>query len=384
VRRIFAGVVAIAALAAVAAVVTHALRGDDDWAGERSFDPMRLGSRTIAYVCAQRICVWEGEGRKPRPLTSGSGRGDGSPVWSPDGSKIAFLHGAGDARRVDLYVMSADGSNRRRVASGLPLSPLVLYGPPFAWSPDGTQLAVSLVVPGPRRAPGPRTKRELFDAAITGPPSDLFLVDLASQRARRLTRSDGFDGLPAWSGSRLAYARLRRNDPRFRSDVRVIDTASGSDRLLFRASGTVNLLVPAPDGASVTVATGRRDGPGLTAVDLATGAADVLVRRCCVSGFSWSPDGRRLALSGIDGPFMYIAHAKLKWLRPAAARLPCLAPDWSPDGSVICYRPYSEADKAGGGSDLVLVVPAAGKRVTLTSTASASYPRWRPRPVGDA
>ena len=378
-----AGVVAIVAVAAVGVLLLG--RGDGGGTVERSSDPLRLGSRTIAYVCGRRICVWEGEGRTPRVLTSSSDGADASPVWSPDGSRIAFLHVAGAGRRADLHVMDADGSNRVRVATRLAFNPLILYGPPFAWSPDGARLVVSRVVASPRRAPGPRTKRELFDAAITGPASDLFLVDLASRRAQRLTRSSGFDGLPAWVGSRLAYARLRRNDPRFRSDVRLVDPASGDERVLFRAAGTINLLASAPGVSSVTVATGRHGGPGLTAVDLATGHAEVLVARCCASGLSWAPDGRRLAVSGIDGPLMYIADVATRRLRQTAAKLPCLGPDWSPDGrSVICARPYGEADRAGGGSDLVLVDPATGKRARLTNTASASEARWRPPPVRDA
>ncbi len=335
----------------------------------------------IAYVCQRRICVQDGERRAARALTEKTDRGDASPVWSPDGSRIAFLRGVaprdGTAEsRIDLHVMGADGSGRRRVASGLAVSPLLLYGPPFAWSPDGTRLAVSLASP---RRYIERSKRALFDSALTGPPSDMHLVDLATRRTRRLTRSAGFDGLPAWAGTRIAYARLRRNDPRFRSDVRVIDAASGSDRLLLRGSPTVNLLSISPSGREVVVATGRKDLPGLTALDVESGRARVIVRRCCASGLARAPDTRRLAVAGIDGPLLYIADPASKRLRPTAAGLPCLSPDWSPDGgSIVCHRPYGEDDPQGSGSDLVLVDPATGKRAPLTRTAGASDARWRP------
>ncbi len=369
------------------------LSGDGDGARDRLDPPprdaLRLGSRTIAFVCARRICVWEGSTRAPRPLTERTGLGDASPVWSPDGSRIAFLHrraaagasaaaGSGLAdERADLYVMRADGSARTRVATGLALSPLVLYGPPFAWSPDGTQLAVSLRVPAPRRLPGPRTKRELFDAAITGPASDLHLVDLAARRTRRLTRSTGFDGLPVWSGSRVVYAQLRRNDPQFRSDVRVIDTVTGADRLLRRAASTVNLLVASPDARRVAVAIGRANGPGVTTLDIDGAGTQTLVQRCCASAIAWAPDERRLAVSGLDGPRMFFAEPGSKGLRPVASGLLCLNPDWSRDGgSVICHRPYEEA--RAGESDLVLVDPATDAIRRLTSTGAASDARWQP------
>ena len=393
VRRMLAGVVLVV-VAAVVAFVVLSDGGDGGGGGNDlappSRDALRLGARTIAFVCARRICVWEGSERAPRPLTERTGLGDASPVWSPDGSRIAFVHrraaagaSAGSGRaadeRADLYVMRADGSARTRVATGLALSPLVLYGPPFAWSPDGTQLAVSLRVPAPRRPPGPRTKRELFDAAITGPASDLHLVDLATRRTQRLTRSPGFDGLPAWSGTRVVYARLRRNDPQFRSDVRVIDTVVGGDRLLQRAASTINLLVASPDARRVAVAIGRANGPGVTALDIDGAGTRTLVQRCCASGIAWAPDERRLAVSGLDGPRMFFAEPRSRssGLRPAASGLACLNPDWSRDGgSVICHRPYEEA--RAGESDLVLVDPATDAVKRLTDTGTASDARWRP------
>lgn len=382
VRRMLAGVVAVIAIVAGLVVV---LGGD----GAKEDRPpangprgaLSLGARTIAYVCEQRICVQQGDRGTPRALTPATARGDASPVWSPDGSRIAFLHGAappggGAESRIDLYVMGADGSGRTRVATGLAVSPSLFYGAPFAWSPDGTKLAVSLAE---RRPSATGSKRERFTRALTGPPSDLYLVDLTSRRTTRLTRGADFDGLPAWSGTRVVYARLRRNDPRLRSDVRVVDAASGSDRLLLRGSRTVNLLAMAPGGREVVVATGRKDLPGLTTLDIASAKTEVIVSRCCASGLAWAPDASRLAVAGIDGPLLYIADPAAKQLRPTAAGLPCLNPDWSPDGRlVICHRPYTEDDPQRSGSDLVLVDPATGKRAPLTHTAGASDARWRP------
>ena len=97
VRRMLAGVVVV-----VAFVV---LSGDGDGTPERSNplprDALRLGSRTIAFVCARRICVWEGSARAPRPLTERRGLGDASPVWSPDGSRTRVIAAVlGDALRV--------------------------------------------------------------------------------------------------------------------------------------------------------------------------------------------------------------------------------------------------------------------------------------------
>lgn len=61
-----------------------------------------------------------------------------SPVWSPDGTKIAFVHQITnpDTFSGDVYIMNEDGSNVvRRTVDGK-------YGS-VAWSPDGQKLAVS-------------------------------------------------------------------------------------------------------------------------------------------------------------------------------------------------------------------------------------------------
>ena len=63
--------------------------------------------------------------------------GDFDPVWSPDGSLIAFRA----PQEADIYVMDADGSDQRRVTT----SPGSNTSP--SWSPDGSR---SPSVPGRR------------------------------------------------------------------------------------------------------------------------------------------------------------------------------------------------------------------------------------------
>jgi Tol biopolymer transport system component len=55
----------------------------------------------------------------------------GSPVWSPDGSKVAFVKRTEDQMVPDLWVMNADGSGQRKLADNA-------YWP--AWSSDGQML----------------------------------------------------------------------------------------------------------------------------------------------------------------------------------------------------------------------------------------------------
>jgi hypothetical protein len=61
----------------------------------------------------------------------------GDPVFSPDGRRIAYIEGGGDHAN-GLWVMDADGTNRRKVAGGD-------WGHVYdlVWSPDGERLALS-------------------------------------------------------------------------------------------------------------------------------------------------------------------------------------------------------------------------------------------------
>jgi hypothetical protein len=74
-------------------------------------------------------------------LRAPSRRGDPyrfhSPVWSPDGSQIAFSRAGAGAH--GLWLMGADGSNAREIMADTGVS--YFDSPGLAWSPDGEELA---------------------------------------------------------------------------------------------------------------------------------------------------------------------------------------------------------------------------------------------------
>ena len=56
------------------------------------------------------------------------------PRWSPDGQRLAFVRGVGSAEQA-VYTVGADGSNLRQISAAASLP---------SWSPDGTRLALAL------------------------------------------------------------------------------------------------------------------------------------------------------------------------------------------------------------------------------------------------
>jgi Tol biopolymer transport system component len=88
-----------------------------------------------------KIFTVKADGTELKNLTPGTDSvGRGKPVWSPDGSQIAFhsLDASDTSERIvsDIWMMDANGSN----PVNLTASPEILEIWP-AWSPDGSQIA---------------------------------------------------------------------------------------------------------------------------------------------------------------------------------------------------------------------------------------------------
>ena len=109
------------------------------------------------------------DGSGIRRLTNNTLSADRYPRWSPDGKRIAF-HRYMDKERMqtssELFIMNADGTDQKRlthntVADGYP-----------SWSPDGQYLA--------------------FHSGRSGKgKSEVYVIELASQRVQRLTGTKG-------------------------------------------------------------------------------------------------------------------------------------------------------------------------------------------------
>lgn len=198
----------------------------------------------------------------PVRLTIGV-RTDGRARFAPDGKTLAFLS---DRRKVVEEELG--GPRDREDASQIHLLPLDRPGEAqrltnlprgvddYAWSPDGTHLAVISSSWGADRATDDRLRRRLRDPGPDKPPTSdywffdrlgyqfngagvisvrtphLWVVDVATGDARRLTDlASGVSG-PAWSpdGSRIAVNAGRTRDHDLTSETRVIvvDVATGA------------------------------------------------------------------------------------------------------------------------------------------------------------
>ncbi|HEU4768833.1 MAG TPA: hypothetical protein VFS77_15725 [Pyrinomonadaceae bacterium] len=151
------------------------------------------------------IYTMDPDGKNVRRLTSELGY-DGGPFWSYDGKQIVYRahHPKTDADKADytgllkqnlirptvleLFVMNADGSNKRQVTSNGKAN----FGPYFF--PDGKRIIFSSNIDDAR-----------------GRNFDLYKINVDGTGLERITFSDAFDGFPMFSldGKKLLFASNR-------------------------------------------------------------------------------------------------------------------------------------------------------------------------------
>jgi len=169
---------------------------------EAGFSPD--GSR-IVFVSDQppstqpNIWVMNADGSNQQRLTTGTDE-DRSPVWSPDGSKIAFRRSlaSGDRR---IFVMNPDGSGPTDITNN---PNYYDYQP--EWSPDGRMIALSR-----------------FTQAVRA----IWVMNADGSNPKKLSTppQGNLDMYPAWSpdGTKIAFARLAGGS------IIVINSADGSN-----------------------------------------------------------------------------------------------------------------------------------------------------------
>jgi Tol biopolymer transport system component len=285
------------ALAAVVPVLGLAACGGED---EARADASGSIAFTVNRAGHQEIWSMDPDGGNRRQLTEtgepgADASGSAHPVWSPDGTQIVYS-GSGEAREEDqdeleIYVMNADGSERRRLTSDH-----VLDAAP-AWSPDGTRIAFAHM-----RGFG---TGNTDGAIVVMDPDGNGRVEITSHPD---TPDEVFDSFPAWSPDGRLIAFTRATYPSSGSEPHVavytVDPKGGGERLLIEDAGDASW---SPDGTRI-VFTSTRDRNGQTCFHDCRPSGEIYVARADGTGVTrlttseaddqsptWSPDGRSIA-----------------------------------------------------------------------------------------
>jgi TolB protein len=186
-----------------------------------------------------------------------------SPVWSPDGSKIAYV--SFEKKKPVIYVHSL-ASGQRVVAANFKGS-----NSAPAWSPDGRKLAIVLSKDG---------------------NSQIYSVNADGSGLQRLSQSAGIDTEPRYSadGASIYFTSDRGGSPQI---YRMGANGGDAQRVTFEGSYNVSPR-PSPDGKSLAFIT-RRDGRfQLAVMDLASKQVQVLTDSTKDESPSFAPNSRMI------------------------------------------------------------------------------------------
>ena len=222
-----------------------------------------------------------------------------SPVWSPDGTKLAYV--SFNLKKPVVYVQEL--ATRRRIAvanfKGSNSAP--------AWSPDGRKLAIALSRDG---------------------LTQIYQVNADGSDLRRLTNSSAIDTEPCFSpdGQYIYFTSERNGSPQiFRMN------ADGGDvrRVTFNGSYNISPAI-SPDGKMLSYVSRREKRYQVHVLDLATSQELRLSDGPDDQSPSFAPNGRyimyanetagrgNLAVVAVDGSARYTLSAKASAIREPA------------------------------------------------------------------
>jgi TolB protein len=220
--------------------------------------------RRIAFWRANRLWAAAADGKGARPVSPRGWIVGSGGVWSPRGTRLAFVRDFGSGGRQALYTARPDGSGLTLLAR----SPEGIAIRPGAWSPDG-----KAIVYAQYRITGPTLARVVRGGRVT-------------------TLGRGFD--PTWSRRGLV-AYTTPAAPGQTNQVCIRPGHGGSTRCLAYAPASTSDPTWSPDGRRLMV---MYTPAGPAEIWIVRPDGTVLSRAARDDVFpTFSPDGRMLAFS---------------------------------------------------------------------------------------
>jgi dipeptidyl aminopeptidase/acylaminoacyl peptidase len=176
------------------------------WEAGLSTEPMKVGDghspavspsgSVVAWIADGQIWSMSSGGREARPSQLIHARGTASDlVWSPDGSRLAFVSNRGDHALIGVYDIRAKSLRFLDPSVDTDRSPV--------WSPDGKQIAFVRI---------PASGAFEFGAKRTGQPWSVRVADAESGRGREIWRASEGRGSVFWPMTAESQLRWMEGD----------------------------------------------------------------------------------------------------------------------------------------------------------------------------
>lgn len=188
------------------------------------------------------IYVMNADGTGVTNLTQSLAARDTSPTWSPDGSRIAFVSGRNSSAPMDIYVMNSDGTGLTKLTkqSGN------IYR--VDWSPDGAKLVYDYGG---------------LDHMNHEDHDDIYVMNVDGSGVTRLTNDPPDDIMPQWSsdGTKISFVSNKSEDRDSSGSYHrynYIMNSDGSDvRVLLKGAGAGGEGGSwSPDGTKIALGAG--------------------------------------------------------------------------------------------------------------------------------